>query len=1293
MSEAQHEQENSTTLPPKKRWRGWRILRTALLVLLVVLLLVGGVSGWMLGTTSGLRFAIKQAQDYLPYQIELAGLDGHLLGELHFDQLNVSNKSDEKHKDIISISGFDLIWNPWDLLSRQVDVQKFHADAIVVAIPASKEKADDNSEPFEMPQRITLPVHFKLEQLAVERFVLIQSSGKQMIRDIHVSAYSETDKLIVSELTASADQGSASINGEMGLAQPYNIKLTTDWTLTLPDYAPLTGKGTLTGDLDDLKLEQQLSGLATARVTAEAEALLGESPKWRANVQLKDGRWDQLVPSSPGLAANAQLDAHGSFQNVQMTLDGNFSVADLGDYKIGLAAKSDLNSAHIDSFTVDEHNGSAHMDLAGVVRDLTSTPTLDIKAHWQGLHYPLVAEQAPAEGKTVDWDYRAEKGEAHISGPLTGYNLALNSSIAGAQIPPTQVDFKANGNLNGLDKLSLVTQLLGGEVNLDGALGWSQGVNWNLNLAIANLQPQKFWQEWPGKVAAKVHSEGSFTDQLKLKARIIELKGLLRGQPLSGGGRVSVADNVADVENLSVKWGQAQLTATGTLADQLALNWRLQVPKLSGLLPNSRGRINASGKVSGTRELPRAQVNARISHLSFASIRAQSLGIDADADLSWKSPLNINVNGSTMQVSDQDIEKLSLSAKGPADAVKLVLKANGEPGSVDLEANAKVQTDLPHWAVDSRITKLDLVSPQVSFWHLEKTATLKAQPNQYQLNDFCLKQTHASGRLCAQLSQQAEKLTASLNLNELPLAIIRHWIAKPVKIEGTLSAKANYRQQTDGALAYDADAMINGGQIRLIDQDLALSFDGTQFQLKGNRAKANVTLGLPVTEFEGGANAKLSIADPLGVGRLQGKASMKAKSLKALTVLVPNAQINKGQLDADLNIAGNYAKPQILGQAHLRGGEFEVPAAGITLTDVALALADDPSRDQVMNLSGQANSGEGALKLSGELNPVKQAGHIEISGQRFLAMDTQAIKLEISPDIKLALDARNLNVGGQITVPLAHITPPDYEQSATTRHSDIVIVDDSTAQVREPPMNTNVDLKLVLGDDIHVDAYGFTGGLGGQLEIEQQGVGTARGTGTVRVLNGKYNIYGQELQIVRGNLMFSGGPVSNPGLDLRAMRRIESDDVMVGAQVSGSLRSPRLALTSTPTMPDNSILSYLLFGRGPSEASSGEQAMLMRMALSMGGGGALANNVKEKLNVDELGFESSAGSAASGTAENTSFYIGKYLSPNLYIKYGIGLIEPVSTLMLRYKLTKNWAVETQASTGSSGGDLIYTISR
>lgn len=128
-------------------------------------------------------------------------------------------------------------------------------------------------------------------------------------------------------------------------------------------------------------------------------------------------------------------------------------------------------------------------------------------------------------------------------------------------------------------------------------------------------------------------------------------------------------------------------------------------------------------------------------------------------------------------------------------------------------------------------------------------------------------------------------------------------------------------------------------------------------------------------------------------------------------------------------------------------------------------------------------------------------------------------------------------------------------------------------------------------------------------------------------------------------------------------------------------------------MPDNSILSYLLFGRGPSEASSGEQAMLMRMALSMGGGGALANNVKEKLNVDELGFESSAGSAASGTAENTSFYIGKYLSPNLYIKYGIGLIEPVSTLMLRYKLTKNWAVETQASTGSSGGDLIYTISR
>ena len=58
---------------------------------------------------------------------------------------------------------------------------------------------------------------------------------------------------------------------------------------------------------------------------------------------------------------------------------------------------------------------------------------------------------------------------------------------------------------------------------------------------------------------------------------------------------------------------------------------------------------------------------------------------------------------------------------------------------------------------------------------------------------------------------------------------------------------------------------------------------------------------------------------------------------------------------------------------------------------------------------------------------------------------------------------------------------------------------------------------------------------------------------------------------------------------------------------------------------------------------------------------------------------------------DTSLYIGKYLSPRLYVKYGIGLLEPTSTFILRYTLSERLLFESTSNTEGQGGDLIYTI--
>ncbi|HZE76242.1 MAG TPA: translocation/assembly module TamB domain-containing protein, partial [Gemmatimonadales bacterium] len=59
-----------------------------------------------------------------------------------------------------------------------------------------------------------------------------------------------------------------------------------------------------------------------------------------------------------------------------------------------------------------------------------------------------------------------------------------------------------------------------------------------------------------------------------------------------------------------------------------------------------------------------------------------------------------------------------------------------------------------------------------------------------------------------------------------------------------------------------------------------------------------------------------------------------------------------------------------------------------------------------------------------------------------------------------------------------------------------------------------------------------------------------------------------------------------------------------------------------------------------------------------------------------------------GDLKEASFVAGKYLSPSLYVSYGIGLFDPVSTLRLRYALSSKWTLQAEQGE-ATGADLLY----
>ena len=190
-------------------------------------------------------------------------------------------------------------------------------------------------------------------------------------------------------------------------------------------------------------------------------------------------------------------------------------------------------------------------------------------------------------------------------------------------------------------------------------------------------------------------------------------------------------------------------------------------------------------------------------------------------------------------------------------------------------------------------------------------------------------------------------------------------------------------------------------------------------------------------------------------------------------------------------------------------------------------------------------------------------------------------------------------------------------------------------------------------------------------------------------MDGSYRAYGQSLDIQSGKILFAGGPVSQPGLDIRAAR-YPDPDVTVGVHVRGSLTEPELTLFSDPTMTQSEQLSWLLLGRALDQTSGQQSSLVARAALALGSskGNQVLQNIGDKLGVD-VGLGAGAGESSSETA----LTVGRYLSPRLYVSYGLGLFDQVSTVSMRYSLSSHWALETSSSGVATGGDIIWTFDR
>src|SRR6185503_16451806 len=79
-------------------------------------------------------------------------------------------------------------------------------------------------------------------------------------------------------------------------------------------------------------------------------------------------------------------------------------------------------------------------------------------------------------------------------------------------------------------------------------------------------------------------------------------------------------------------------------------------------------------------------------------------------------------------------------------------------------------------------------------------------------------------------------------------------------------------------------------------------------------------------------------------------------------------------------------------------------------------------------------------------------------------------------------------------------------------------------------------ITLSLGDRVSIDTSGLTGRLAGNITVRSGYDAVTSATGELNIEQGKYTAYARKLDIQRGRLIFTGGPVGNPGIDIRAIK-------------------------------------------------------------------------------------------------------------------------------------------------------------
>lgn len=731
----------------------------------------------------------------------------------------------------------------------------------------------------------------------------------------------------------------------------------------------------------------------------------------------------------------------------------------------------------------------------------------------------------------------------------------------------------------------------------------------------------------------------------------VVLTGSSQGRPIAGTirfGRDANGERL-DIERLAF----VGLTASGALtrgADGIPAG-RLNVVATDLAPAAALAGLVASGGLEANIEMPTgrqgpARITVASRRLSVAGNTVANLAVNGSITGLPAAPrVDLTATAGEVVTGGTAISNLRATATGALDDANVTADARVNGLAVSTAARVQRRTD---GAIDVALSRAS-ASGNGAEITLSRPATVRVDANGGVRVDAALA-ARGGGTVTVSGNVSANALSLQARLQQVPLALARLANAE-LPVAGTISGSATING-TPAAPRGTYDLTLAG-----LASPQAAGLPPVAAQVRGAVEPTRVTVNGTATA---GTSTRLTFngAVPLGAGQIGLTVSGNTDlALVELFGLPPTMDVG-GRATLDARIAGTTAAPAVTGTVRISGGSFADITNDLRIEGIASEIRLDTRTARIASFSGRFADG-GTLTVTGSIGLDANAGFpgdLRVATQRAVVRNEPIARGIVDANVTITGPlARAPVIGGTVRLDRVEVTIPDrLPGSATTipvTHTNVPPErrqffpqpnprgPNGRAAPPPPPFDARLDLTVTAINQIVVRGSGINADFGGNFRI----TGTTRApvvNGGLRLRRGIVDIIGQRLTITTGTISFAD--TLDPILDLEATTRSGSYTAIVS--ITGRASAPVIRFSSVPQLPEDEVLSVILFGQLSAGLNAGQAIALAEAVASLTGArsGGLLAGLRSRLGVDRLGVVTDANN-------RPAIEIGGYATDNVFV--------------------------------------------